>query len=216
MFSDACHHGRRDHQPGAGGDRHCAVGLAVPSRRPAAVARSWRRQAAHPGVHHRGRLAASVARATWCARPRCAARPASGREDQGRQAACQRRRARLTGGARGRRRRLRDHGRRQPVLHAERGAAPRTAPMPNSASPGSRNRCAADDIIGHAAPRGGQRGADRGGRIAVLAGAVRGLRAAGCVLDRAGRCRSRRRHHAVAEGGAHGRGVQPARCARTS
>ena len=41
-----------------------------------------------------------------------------GRQAQGRQAACQRGRGAAAGGARRGRRRLRDHGRRQPVLHA--------------------------------------------------------------------------------------------------
>ena len=122
------HHGRRDHEPGAGRHRHRAVGLALPPRRPAAVEGRRRRQAAHPGLHHRGRLAAPAAPTTSCAQTLAAqGSRLQGRQDQGRPAARERRRGAPEGRARGGRRRLRDHGRRQPMLHAGRSAAPRAA-----------------------------------------------------------------------------------------
>jgi hypothetical protein len=62
MFSDACHERRRDHQPGLGGHRHRAMGLALPARRPALMAGGRRRKAAHPGLHHGRRLVAPVTR----------------------------------------------------------------------------------------------------------------------------------------------------------
>ena len=92
----------------------------------------------------------------------------------------------------------------------ERSAAPRAALCR------ARHRLVRGAAAGrrHHRPRaagGGQRGADRGGRIAVLAWPVRGLHAAGRGVDRAGGRGARRRHHALAEGGAPGRGLQPGR-----
>ncbi len=65
----ACHQRRRDHEPGAGRDRHRAVGLALQARRPAAVEGGGRREAAHAGLHDRRRLAAPRPPTPSCARP---------------------------------------------------------------------------------------------------------------------------------------------------
>ena len=69
----------------------------------------------------------------------------------------------------------------------------------------------ADDLAGHARLAAASAAADRGRRIALFTGAVRRLRAAGRGIDPAGRRGARRRHHALAQGGAPGRGVQPRR-----
>ncbi len=207
----ARHQRRRDHEPGAGGDRHRAVGLALQARRPAAVEGGRRREATHAGVHDRRRLAAPRHRRRSCARP-CAAKEAG---FQG---------AKIKVGlprvaddvARLRAVRkavgdgfeimvdanqcftLSEALRRAPA-YADLGIAWFEEPLP------------ADDIAGHARLAASTRGADRGRRIALLAEPVRGLHPAGRVFDRAGRRGAHRRHHAVAEGRAPGRVPQPRR-----
>ena len=179
MFATHATTRRRDHQPGAGGHRHRAVGLALPPRRPAAVAGRRRREAAHPGLHHRRRLAAPDA-PTTIVRETLAAQEA---------------------GFKGAKVKVGmphvsdDVARLKAVRDAvgdgfeimvdanqcftlERSAAPRAAlcrtghRLVRGAAAGRR----------HQRPRAAgrrQRGADRGRRVAVLAEPVRGLCAAG-------------------------------------
>ena len=68
----------------------------------------------------------------------------------------------------------------------------------------------ADDIDGHVRLVAVDRDADRRRRVALLDPAFPRIHAEGRLLDRAGRCRPHRRHHALAEGGACGGGVRHA------
>ena len=135
-----CDRGRRDHLPGAGRDRHRAVGPALPARRAAAVADGRRRAARCAAVHDRGRLAASHAAALvderWRRRRRACGAPSSRSASRHRRGPGPARRR-----PRRRRPRLRAHGRRQPVVDGARGdpaCARSTRPW---ISPGSRSRC---------------------------------------------------------------------------
>ena len=86
--------------------------------------------------------------------------------------------------------------RRAPV-YAELGIAWFEEPLP------------ADDITGHARLAAASAVPIAVGESLYSPAQFAAYRAAGRLLDRAGRRRAGRRHHAVAEGGAHGRGVQP-------
>ena len=67
----------------------------------------------------------------------------------------------------------------------------------------------ADDVTGHARLAAASAVPIAVGESLYSAAQFACLRAAGRLLDRAGRCRPHRRHHAVAEGGAPGRDLQP-------
>ena len=145
--------------------------------------------------------------------PRGTSRRLQGRQVQGRQAASERGRGAAARRARSSGRRLRADGRRQRVFHARarRCAVRRT--MPRWTSPGSRSPAGRRHQRPPTAGRG-QRGADRGRRIPVFDRPVRRLRAAGRGVDPAGRRGAYRRHHAMAQGGAFGRSLQPHRAGR--
>ena len=149
------------------------------------------------------RVAAQGSRASRAPRSRSASRTSA--EDV----------ARLARGARGGRRRVRDHGRCQPGFTRRRGAAPRARRTPSSArlvrgaAAGRRPR----------RPRRAGRGERRCRSRSANRSTIRPFRE---YLER-GACsivqvdvRAHRRHHAVAQGGAPGRGVQRRRCARIS
>jgi hypothetical protein len=133
----------------------------------------------------------------------------SRRQGQGRQAARGRGRGAHCGRARSGGPGLRDDGRRQPVLHrwTRRCAARRCCRAGGSA--GSRSRCPPTTCVG-------ARAAGRRTTLPIAVGeslyspASSRVHAARRLLHRAGGRGARGRHHAVAEGGAHRRELQPA------
>ena len=207
----ARHQRRRDHQPGAGGDRHRAVGPALPARR---RCRCGRRQAARKQrmpvytteggwLHHR---TDTLVRETVAAQEAGfkGAKLKVGKPHVGR------RRGAAARGARGGGRRLRDHGRCQPVLHAWARRCGARRATPSSASPGSRSRCR---------PTTSPAMCELAARATMPIAVGESLYSPGAVratTSQRGACsivqvdvRAHRRHHAVAQGGASGRGAQP-------
>ena len=126
FFAHARDRGRRDHEPRARRDRHRAVG---PARAGAPACRCGRSPAARSGGCRstRPKAAGCTIRRSSSSTKSLAAQGAGlpRREDQGRQAVDRRGRRAAVGGARGGRRRVRDHGRREPGIHRGRGVPPR-------------------------------------------------------------------------------------------
>ena len=207
VLRDARDRGRRDHQPRAGRGRHGAVGPAVPARGPAAVEGGRRRAAARAGLHDRGRLAATPGAAAR--RPDVAAKAQGFRGAKikvGKPHVRRGRRA-AAGGARGGRRRIRADGRRQPGFNVSRRSG---APTRSSA------RCSrwleeplpAEDLAGHVELAAQTAIPIAVGESLYHPGALPRIPRARRVLDRAGRLRAHRRHHAVAQGRASCRDFQ--------
>ncbi len=103
--------------------------------------------------------------------------------------------------------RVRTDGRRQPVLRRGRGGAPR-APLRGAGPRVVRGAAAGRRPRRARAPRREHLAADRGRRVDLLDPALSRVPAARCLLDRAGRRRANRRHHALAQGGAPRRELQ--------
>ena len=187
--------------------RHRAVGSQGEEAGPAAVEAGRRRQGPLPALHHRGRLAAH--------RDAGAGRRRAGRQGQGlsrlegqdRQAARVGGSRPAVGGAQGGRRRLRDHDRRQPGFSVDEAIRRARAPararprLDRGAAAGRRHRrpCPAVEL---------DVDADRHRRVALFDPPFPRIHAERRLLDRAGRCRPHRRHHALAQGRACGGGLR--------
>ena len=212
------HQRRRDHQPGAGRDRHRAVGSG------AAAATASRCGA--PPAARRQRIPLYTTEGGWLH----LIADDAGRRDAGRAE------ARASAAPRSRsasRMSAEDVARLRAVRDAvgdgfeimvdanqcftlERGAAPRAALRASSASPGSRSRCRPTTSPATCGWRRATALPIAVGESLYSIGQFARLPAARRLLDRAGRRGAHRRHHAVAQGGAPGRGLQPRRSARTS
>ena len=86
------------------------------------------------------------------------------------------------------------------------GDPPRAPPGERSTSPGSKSRCRPTTSRRTSSSRATRRCRSRSGESLYSPSPVQGIPAGRRVLDRAGRRRAHRRHHAMAEGRAHGGG----------
>ena len=183
------------------------MGFALPQGGPAA-ARDGRRRARQSRSSTRPRAAGCICRPRRWSRTRCGPRPRASAARRSRSAGRSHEDvARLARGARGGRRRLRNLHRRQPGLRRRRGDPPRATSTRPPISAGSRSRCRPTTSTAMRAFRARRQFRSRSAR-ASTASAVPRISAARRLLDRAGRRRAHRRHHAVAEDRASRRDLQ--------
>ena len=206
----------RHHRAGAGGDRHGALGPALPARRAAAVVTGRRGAGEGSGLHDRGRLAAAHRPRSWSrrrSRRRSAASAASRSRSASRTVAEDAAGVAAVREAVGPELEL--------MVDANQGftldeAMRRARALEPWTSPGSRSRCrptTSPATPGSPPPR---RSRSRSANRSTTPGQFRDYLVQRRLLDRAGRRRPDRRRHALAQGGAPRGGVRHRRRARTS
>ena len=169
------------------------------------------------GLHHRGRLAApSAASSSSTRRVAAKAQGFRGAKVKVGKPAIAEDVARLARRARGRRRATSRSWSTPTRLHRRRGAAPRARATSRSASRWFEEPLPAEDLGGHVELAAHAPMPIAVGESLYSPGALPRVPRARRLLDRAGRLRAHRRHHAVAQGRAPRRDVQRRRSARTS